>query len=318
MVKLILDGTAASRDCAEHLQKKIFPAHEIVLHAESKPHVLPLNDSGAKLLCDLSGDRSVPLVILVRCESDGSVSKAVRKLTKALQPPGSKNETTDLTGQFVHLILLGGATCANSAVMTESEVFEGGMRLKQRLLACGAELGSDVVKIQSELEDISVALEGWIVSWETANKALPGDGCAEGGDGSAHSDALSRRSRNSPTRGSKVPVVAPASGSSAHTTSEVASVVAQDELPLPLPAGSTIIVLHSGDLAEDIGARIVAGFKSRGISRCALQPMTKFKTALALTPGVPGSGSSSSSSSSLSVPYIYTERQRNSRLEVVK
>ena len=89
--------------------------------------------------------------------------------------------------------------------------------------------------------------------------------------------------------------------------------VAQDELPLPLPAGSTIIVLHSGDLAEDIGARIVAGFKSRGVSRCALQPMTKFKTALALTPGVPGSGSSSSSSSSLSVPYIYKERQRNSR-----
>ena len=86
--------------------------------------------------------------------------------------------------------------------------------------------------------------------------------------------------------------------------------VAQDELPLPLPAGSTIIVLHSGDLAEDIGARIVADFKSRGVSRCALQPMTKFKTALALTPGVPGSGSSSSS---LSVPYIYKERQRNSR-----
>ena len=183
MVKLVLDDTEAARAAAMHLTRRIFPPHNIVMEG-GRWSVLPPGGgaAGLKFLRGVSGDRSVPIVLLVRCEVDGSVSKTVSKLAQSLRNAVPKGA---FAGQFFHLILLGGA---DSAGVKKSQVFDGGMRLKKAFVKAGAILGSDVVKMQCEPEDMSMALEEWIVTWaEVADGG--GERAGEGGETTATSTA---------------------------------------------------------------------------------------------------------------------------------
>ena len=51
---------------------------------------------------------------------------------------------------------------------------------------------------------------------------------------------------------------------------------------LPLPAGASVRVVHSGDLAEDVAGKVAAEGKRRGVADCALLTMAKDKAALGL------------------------------------
>eukprot|EP00613_Pedinella_sp_CCMP2098_P065597 CAMPEP_0171989596 /NCGR_PEP_ID=MMETSP0993-20121228/276493_1 /TAXON_ID=483369 /ORGANISM="non described non described, Strain CCMP2098" /LENGTH=486 /DNA_ID=CAMNT_0012642589 /DNA_START=58 /DNA_END=1515 /DNA_ORIENTATION=- len=102
-----------------------------------------LEEAGASTKSSRTEKEGPPFfMLLVRCEADGSVCKRVRVLARGMLK--SAADGAGLSKEFaaappVHLVLLGGATCANSARMAGPQVFGGGQRFRNALVKAGAQ-----------------------------------------------------------------------------------------------------------------------------------------------------------------------------------
>jgi len=93
------------------------------------------------------------LILVVRCEKDGSVVKAVRKLCRDFKMGG------EALGVNFGMVLLGGATCETSKAQTKDTVFAAGRRLHAAMAGAGAVAMGDCLELDSELEDMVPKLE---------------------------------------------------------------------------------------------------------------------------------------------------------------
>lgn len=113
------------------------------------------------------------LIFLVHCAPDGSCSKSVRKLTRGLKleadEPCTLNMIKSTLGAVqVKLLLLSGATCANSATMAGPSIFANGQRFRVALQRAGAPTLADprnLRQLHAELCDLRAAMLEAAAAW---------------------------------------------------------------------------------------------------------------------------------------------------------
>mmetsp|Transcript_45319 Transcript_45319/g.89242 ORF Transcript_45319/g.89242 Transcript_45319/m.89242 type:complete len:603 (-) Transcript_45319:2311-4119(-) len=229
-----------------------------------------LEEAGASTKSSRTEKEGPPFfMLLVRCEADGSVCKRVRVLARGLLK--SAADGAGLSKEFaaappVHLVLLGGATCANSARMAGPQVFGGGQRFRNALVKAGAQSlvaakgqgnpPSRVLEVHSELVDLPKELTKAFESW----------GLLDGGSSAA--------SAPSPPPGESTaspPAPAPpAAAAAAAVTAPVAGVR----------------VFYSGEMAEDVARALAKDLNDKKLAvgceggSVLVSPLSEFKPQL--------------------------------------
>ena len=133
-------------------------------------------ENGVTFLRDLllryaEASPSTSLLFIVHCAPDGTCEKSVRKLTRALKLEADEPCTMNMIRSHLlapphgtmttRVLLLSGATCANSAAMAGPSIFAGGKRLQSALNRAGADSlsrRSNVKELHAELCDLKEEL----------------------------------------------------------------------------------------------------------------------------------------------------------------
>ena len=172
MVKVCHDGSAAATEIGAQLGQ---------LLGQPTLVELPQDVPGVAGLLGASSS-----VVLLHCEADGSVSRGVRKLLRALKALAGGQE---LVGLSFTLLLLGGAKCENSAMSTGDLVYRSGRQLGKLLAEAGATrvvpAGLEMAELDVELADVEAALANW-----SAALLRPPETAAGGGAAAAPAPAL--------------------------------------------------------------------------------------------------------------------------------
>jgi len=230
-----------------------------------------LEEAGASTKSSRTEKEGPPFfMLLVRCEADGSVCKRVRVLARGMLK--SAADGAGLSKEFaaappVHLVLLGGATCANSARMAGPQVFGGGQRFRNALVKAGAQSlvaakgqgspPSRVLEVHSELVDLPKELTKAFESW----------GLLDGGSSAA--------SAPSPPPGeSTASPPAPAPPAAAAAAAAVTAPVAG------------VRVFYSGEMAEDVARALAKDLNDKKLAvgceggSVLVSPLSEFKPQL--------------------------------------
>ena len=187
---LVHDGHSASQGAIDLLSSL----------APCESHLLPVED-GVTFLRDIlkgaSSSADLSLVFIVHCAPDGTCEKSVRKMTRGLKLEADEPCTMNMIKSSLigpphgnvspRLLLLSGATCANSAAMAGPSIFAGGQRLRSALVKAGAGGLSgkeNVRELHAELCDLNEAMQevatNWLATVETATtEAPPAEASAE-------------------------------------------------------------------------------------------------------------------------------------------
>jgi hypothetical protein len=115
------------------------------------------------IMTQAATDEQTPTLhfFVVSCDADGSVHKAVRKISRELSKKGTEISATE-THQYYAVVLLGHARCENSAQQMKDTIFTAGRKFDKVLDGSfGARL-RDRVEVQAELEGPDESFDPWV------------------------------------------------------------------------------------------------------------------------------------------------------------